>query len=90
MFDFFIIIIENSSTGETQLVVSMELNGVQYEGVLFANNVNSTQRNTPSHTSPPITPNKMDSNAANSSSGSQLDERSTNRVVVAPRPLLSS
>lgn len=68
----------------------MELNGVQYEGVLFANNVNSTQRNTPLHASPPITPNKMDSNAANSGGGSQLDDRSTNRVVVPPRPLLSS
>lgn len=78
---------ENSSTGETQLVVSMELNGVQYEGTLFANNVSAGQRANSMHASPPITPNKMDSSSANSSSGSQLDR---DRVVVPPRPLLSS
>lgn len=64
----------------------MELNGVQYEGVLFANSVNTGQRTTPLHTSPPVTPNKLDSTLANTSGGSQLDR---DRVVVPPR-LLSS
>lgn len=64
----------------------MELNGVQYEGVLFANNVNAGQRATPLHTSPPVTPNKMESNTANTSNSSQLDRER----VVQPRPLLSS
>lgn len=35
-------IIGDARTGDQQLVVSMELNGVTYEGVLFANSQNDT------------------------------------------------
>lgn len=68
----------NAANGEQQLVVTMELNGVQYEGVLFANPTtslsNSTNASTPTKTNP-------------NSSHNSIDERETNRVA---RPLVSS
>ncbi|XP_037034233.1 protein dead ringer-like, partial [Bradysia coprophila] len=65
----------NAANGEQQLVVTMELNGVQYEGVLFANpTTNSTNASTPTKTNP-------------NSSHNPIDERETNRVA---RPLVSS
>lgn len=68
----------NAANGEQQLVVTMELNGVQYEGVLFANPStslsNSTNITTPSKTNP-------------NSNHNSIDERETSRVA---RPLVSS
>lgn len=83
----------NSATGEQQLVVSMELNGVQYEGVLFANGVNAAPSISPSTSSPPCTPSKTTTTSTNSGArtGSPMvDERSNRNVVTSARPLLSS
>lgn len=74
----FKIFLGNAANGEQQLVVTMELNGVQYEGVLFANPstplTNSTNNTTPSKTNP-------------NSNHNSIDDRETNRVA---RPLVSS
>lgn len=85
--------IGNSATGEQQLVVSMELNGVQYEGVLFANGVNAAQSTSPSTSSPPCTPSKITTTSTSSGArtGSPMvDDRSNRNVVTSARPLLSS
>lgn len=64
----------NAANGEQQLVVTMDLNGVQYEGVLFAN---------PSTSNSPGTTTKTNPNSNHNS----IDERETSRVA---RPLVSS
>ena len=68
----------NAANGEQQLVVTMELNGVQYEGVLFAN-----PTTTLSNAANVTTPTKTNPNSSHNS----IDERDTNRVA---RPLVSS
>ncbi|XP_031618009.1 protein dead ringer isoform X2 [Contarinia nasturtii] len=81
-----------SESGEQQLVVSMELNGVQYEGVLFANRVNA-QSASPSTSSPPCTPSKITPTTTSSgaSASSPMVEDRSNRVVpTVSRPLVSS
>lgn len=84
------IIIGNSSTGEQQLVVSMELNGVQYEGVLFANNVSARPSTSPT-SSPPSTPTKITATSTSATTGSSMaDDRANRGVVTVARPLISS
>lgn len=61
-------ILENSSTGEPQLVVKLEVNGILFEGVLFPNPSNSSPASastTPS-TEPMISPVKHSSPNRNS------------------------
>lgn len=69
----------------------MEWNGVQYEGVLFANRVKSTS---PSTSSSPCTPNKITPPTTTSSSASAnspvVEDRSSRVVTTVPRPLVSS
>lgn len=82
-----------SESGEQQLVVSMELNGVQYEGVLFANRVNAGQSTSPLTSSPPCTPSKITPTTTSSgaSASSPMVEDRSNRVVpTVTRPLVSS
>lgn len=64
----------------------MELNGVQYEGVLIANNGHSGHR-TPTQQSAPNTPNKNEGAVASTSNN--IEDRTANRVVVASHPLLT-
>lgn len=66
----------NSATGEQQLVVTMELNGVQYEGVLFANPATIRETTAESPTT---------NNQENNHNSSMEDQRQ--RVT---RPLISS
>lgn len=67
----------------------MELNGVQYEGVLFANRVNATQSLSPSTSSPPCTPSKATPTPSGSTASPMVEDRS--RVVnTVSRPLVSS
>lgn len=66
--------IGNATTGDQQLVVSMEFNGTMYEGVLFAHQTTNSPTNT-SAAAP--TAAKLNNS---------MDER-TNRVS---RPLISS
>lgn len=67
----------------------MELNGVQYEGVLFANRVNTAQSVSPSTSSPPCTPNKPPVTPSGSNASPMVEDR--NRVVNnVSRPLVSS
>lgn len=68
----------NAANGEQQLVVTMELNGVQYEGVLFAN-PSTTLNNSTTNTSSTKTNPNTNHNA--------IDDRETSRVA---RPLVSS
>lgn len=80
----------NSSTGEQQLVVTMELNGVQYEGVLFANpatlaNASAAVAAAVTTPAPSISQETLTTTANHSSSS--IDDR-TNHVVA--RPLVSS
>lgn len=82
-----------TESGEPQLVVSMELNGVQYEGVLSANRVNATQAPSPVTSSPPCTPSKITPTTTSSgaSASSPMVEDRPNRIVpTVSRPLMST
>ncbi|XP_055323578.1 protein dead ringer isoform X3 [Sitodiplosis mosellana] len=81
-----------SESGEQQLVVSMELNGVQYEGVLFANRVNAAQSTSPT-SSPPCTPSKITpttTSSGASASSPMVEDRPNRGVPTVTRPLVSS
>lgn len=79
------VIAGNSATGEQQMVVSMELNGVQYEGVLFANGSNAAKSVSPSNSSPPSTPSKITTTSTSGTSGGSplVDERANRAVAVS-------
>lgn len=71
----------------------MELNGVQYEGVLSANRVNATQAPSPVTSSPPCTPSKITPTTTSSgaSASSPMVEDRPNRIVpTVSRPLMST
>lgn len=67
------------------MVVSMELNGVQYEGVLFANGSTATKSVSPSNSSPPSTPSKITTTSASGTSGGSplVDDRANRAVAVS-------
>ena len=78
-FNFFLYA-ENSSTGEPQLVVKLELNGISFEGVLFPN-TNNSSISTPS-TEPMISPPKNLSPNSNSNSNRiNVDDHKMNAMV---------
>ncbi|XP_055697282.1 protein dead ringer isoform X2 [Phlebotomus papatasi] len=81
-------ITKSATNGEQQLVVTMEVNGMLYEGVLFAHSAASASSAT-SNSAENSTPNNRDdgeSPAPDSQANNSMDERSS-RV---PRPLVSS
>lgn len=72
----------NSSNGNPQLVVKLEVNGIHFEGVLFPNGGSSPSASTTSRT-PPTEP--MESPAKNSSPANLADDHK-----MSHQPMLSS
>ena len=76
-----------TANGEPQLTVSMELNGVHFEGLLLAIGGTATSSSTtPNTSSPPSTPIKI-VGSPQSVKSEPVDEPSTEQSVVAPMTL---